>query len=134
MEARPDIDLPSPGDLVKEMARLSRQLDEALRFIRDQAKKYAEDENAYRMARAKLQLKANDSVRDGYGIERPTVDEKGAFVDLNTPKERVDAHLAAALLKAGFEAIKSRRAQLSALQSTANAVKEEIALGRTGPS
>lgn len=133
MTRQPHADLPSPGELVAELGRLSQEVDRALRFVREQAEHYAKAEDAYRMARAKLQLEAEAGLREHHGIDKPTVDEKRAYVDLNTSKERVAAHLADGLLKAGFEAVKSRRAQLSALQSASNAVRAELELSRTGP-
>lgn len=125
-------DLVSPADLVPEMHRLSEELDHALGDLTERSHKWAEAENAYRMARAKSQLKASGEL-ESQGFERPTVDEKRAYVDLQTPKERLEAHMQEALMNAAREAVRARRSQLSALQSAAAAVRAEIEMASMGP-
>ncbi len=123
MTSRPSEGPPAISDLVAEMLRLSAKLDDALGFVHRQAAEWADSENDYRLARAKLVLEAPES----------TVDVRAAWVDFRTGPQRRRAHLADAMRQAGLEAVRSRRAQLSACQSVANAVRAEIDLGRTGP-
>ncbi|MEM7048950.1 MAG: hypothetical protein AAF604_04785 [Acidobacteriota bacterium] len=126
----PHADLPGIPDLVEELGRLSEELDEALRFQRSRAERWAESENAYRLARAAAQLEAVDELQKAKGWDRPTVDQQRAWVDLQTEKERVEAHLADKMLDAAREAVRARRAQLSAMQSVATAVRTEIEFAR----
>lgn len=126
-------DLPRPAELVQELGRLSQEVDKALRFLFEQAKAYANTQDAYRNLRSKLLLEAESKVRKEYGIERPNVDEKKAWVHLKSSRESLEADLAAAMKEVGIEAIRSRRAQLSALQSAAAAVRSELELAGKGP-
>lgn len=130
----PHADLPRPAELVQELGRLSQEVEKALSFLYRQAKVFAEAEDGYRLKRATLQLEAEGELRAKRQIDKPTVDEKRAWVDMHSSPERVEAHIAESLMKAGFEAVKARRAQLSALQSAAAAVRSELELAGKGPS
>jgi hypothetical protein len=123
-------DLPTAADLIPEMTRLIRSLDKGLELLAKQATRWAESEDAYRLAQATRHFQSVDQLR-GEGIERPTVDDKRRWVDLHTSKERRAAHEAEAMLKAAHEAVRSRRAQLSALQSVAAAVRAEAEISRS---
>ncbi len=114
---------PTPGDLVAEMLRLSARLDQALAFFYDQSQEWAVAEDAYRSAKARAYLAS-----DG------TVPARNAQVDEACAVERQRAHLADAMRQAALEAVRSRRAQLSACQSVANAVRSEVEMARTGPA
>lgn len=104
-----------------EMRRLSVLLDDALAFLKRQTTEFAETEDAYRMARARALLTA-----DG------TVDEKKAQADLATSEQRRAAHLADGMRQAALEAVRSRRAQISALQSLLAGHRAEAEFVRTG--
>lgn len=125
-------DLPTPAELVREMQRLSRELDKGLGYLHEVCQLWAVAEDAYRMARARAHLQAADALA-AEGVDRPTVDEKRAWVDSQTSAERVEAHLQGAMRDAAREAVRSRRTQISALQSAANAVRAEIEMASTGP-
>jgi hypothetical protein len=112
----------TPAELTDELLRLSRLLDEALAYAKGAAMEYAEGEDAYRMARSKALLNAEG-----------TVAEKTARADLETSAERRRAHLAEVMKQVAIEAIRSRRAQLSALQTIANGIRSEIEMSRYGP-
>lgn len=105
-----------------EARRLSGLLDNALRALREQAQEYAEAEDAYRMAHARAYVAAVGPAH-----------MRKAQADLATSAERQRAHLADGLRQAALEAVRSRRAQISALQSLLAADREEAAYGRTGP-
>ena len=109
-------------ELQDEMIHLSRQLDKGIDFLREQAAIYAHAEDTYRLARARAYL-------DSEG----TVDVRRSITDLATSKERVDAHLAEGLKQAAVEAVRSRRQQISALQSLVSANKAEAEFTRTRP-
>jgi hypothetical protein len=110
----------TPAEAAEEMRRLSRLLDSGLQALRDQAKEYAEAEDAYRMARATAYLTSTG-----------TVDERKAHADLATSEERRRAHLADGMRSAATEAVRSRRGQISALQSLLNAHRAEAEFART---
>ena len=109
-------------ELVDEMVRLSHLLDDALEFLKRQVAEYAAAEDAYRMAHALAFLEA-----PGIGPARK------AQADRQTSEQRRRAHLAEGMRQAGLEAVRSRRAQISALQSLLNVVRAEAEFSRTGP-
>ena len=110
-------------ELYDEMLRLSRQLNAAIDHMTTAAHDHAEADNQYRMARAKAWLNA-----DG------TVGARNATADLATGKERYEARLADGMRQAGLEAVRSRRQQISALQSLSGAFRAEAEYGRTSPN
>jgi hypothetical protein len=110
-------------DLYAEMIRLSGLLDDALNYLGRQTKEFAEAEADYRHAKARAWVEA----------PKGTVPEREAWVNGVTADQRKRRDLADGMRQAGLEAVRSRRAQLSALQTISNAHREEAALARTGP-
>lgn len=110
------------AELVAEMRRLSRLLDKGVTALREAAAEYAEAEDAYAAAKAKAYLAA-----DG------PVEERKAHVADTTGVERLRALQADGYRQACLEAVRSRRQQLSALQSVARADRAEAEVGRYGP-
>jgi hypothetical protein len=111
----------NPAEIGEEMRRHSKQLDKGVAALREQAHEYAESENEYRLAHARAYL----------AHEGPAHERKAA-ADLATGEERYRAHLADGMKVAALEAVRSRRAQLSALQSMMNANREELGAMRYG--
>lgn len=109
-------------NIADEMFRLSGLLDKAITALREQAVEYADAENEYRMAHAKAYV---ETVGPAH--------MRKANADLATPDERRRAHLADGMRQAALEAVRSRRAQISACQSLLNADKAEAEFARTGP-
>ena len=109
-------------ELVSEMIRLSRLLDKGVLALVDAAKEYAEAHDRYAAAKATAYL----------GSEG-TVEQRKAHVDQLTGGERRRALLADAMRQACLEAVRSRRQQLSALQSVAAGHRTELELARYGP-
>ncbi len=109
--------------LVTEMMRLSTALDEGLAALESAAGDYAIADDAYRASRASALLQATGK----------TVGEREAEVDLVCGDERRAQRIADGRRMVALEAVRSRRQQLSAAQSVANAVREEASLARTGP-
>lgn len=110
-------------DLAVEMKRLSRLIDQGVSALVDQAKELADAEAEYRQAKAGAFVAAPDG----------TVPEKEAWVagrcaELRRKRDHADYMRAAAL-----EALRSRRTQLSALQSLLAAYREDAAFSRTSP-
>ncbi len=108
--------------LADEMRRLSGLLDDALAYLRRVSAEWAESEDVYRMARGRAVLEAVG-----------TVDQRRAQADMATSQQRRKAHLDDAMKQAALEAVRSRRAQISALQSIAAAHRAEAEFVRTAP-
>lgn len=111
------------AELVDELARLSQSVEKSLTRINVMATEYAIAENEYRKAKAVATIGLTDADMK--------VDERKAHVDKACESERLRAHLAEANWRASIEAVRARRAQLSAMQSVAGALKEEMAFERT---
>jgi hypothetical protein len=106
-----------------EANRLTVLLDKGLEFLREQGHEYADAENEYRKAKAAAWLVAPVG----------TVPEREAWVNGKTAGERKRRDLADAMRQAALEAVRSRRGQISALQTLVNATQEEMKFARTGP-
>ena len=121
-------DVPTMGEMVAEMRLLSRQVDSLVSELRIQAEKAAREDAAYRLAfsRAVLAAKASGP--------RVTNDEAAAHAEVETNDLRVNAKVAEALADANKQALLARRTQMSALQSIAASMREEMAFTRTGPT
>lgn len=106
--------------LTAEAWRLSGLLDKGIAALRDAAAAYAEAEHEYRERKAMAYLET----------ESGTVAEREAHVyalvgDFRRRRDLADGYRLAAL-----EAVRSRRAQLSALQSVLAAHRSESELAR----
>lgn len=112
------------AELIAEAMRLSGLLDDALSYLRRQTVEYASSENAYRKAKAEAWLKCPSG----------TVPEREAAVNAAVADQRQVRDLADGMRQAALEAVRSRRAQISALQSMLNAQKAEADFARTGPA
>lgn len=110
-------------ELMQEMLRFSKLLDDALAYLRRATGEYAEAEHVYRKAKARAWVE----------FAGGTVAEREAKVNGATAALRKQRDLAEGMKRAALEAVRSRRAQLSALQTLANAEREEAAFARTGP-
>lgn len=108
-----------------EVKRLSALLDRSLQTLRKAGQDHAGHEYAYRKARGQAW-----AVTAGRGL---VVAEREAMVDEMTAEHRRDRDNAASLEKSALEAVRSRRQQLSALQSLMAGMREEAAFMRTGP-
>lgn len=124
---------PTTSELVSELGRLSHGLDAILIDYRGAIARHAVAEDGYRMARATAHVGAKEALI-AQGIKSPTVDDCRAYVDLLTSRERIEAHTAEGYRDACKEALRSRQAQLSALQSVAAAVRSEAELAGKGPA
>lgn len=108
------------ADMAAEARRLSEKLEAGLKALRDAAADYATAEHQYREARAKAYLQAGG-----------TVGEREARADLVTGELRLQRDLADGMRSSALEAVRSRRQQLSALQSLLAAHRSEAEYVRT---
>jgi hypothetical protein len=111
------------GKYIEEVARFNLLLDNGLRSLREAAVEVAGAEFDYRKAKAI----AWQSAPAG------TVPMREAWVDSETAEQRQRLDLAEGLRSASLEAVRSRRQQLSAVQSLLAAHKAEADFARTGP-
>lgn len=100
-------------ELTEEMLRLSKLLDAGLAALRDESRKYAEADVAYRRKYAEAFLRSEGTV-----AEREQVAVSAAL------QERVEMNLADGV----------KVSALSVLQTIANGYKAELELARTGPT
>lgn len=108
--------------LTAEAHRLSGLLDKGVAALREAGIAYAEAEHDYRKAKAEAYL-----VTGGTVAEREA-QAYGMVGDRRRSRDLADAGRVAAL-----EAVRSRRTQLSALQSLLAAHRSEADFARTGP-
>lgn len=109
-------------DYAEEMRRLSKRLEGGLDMLYEQSREWASAEAKYKKAYAVAITRAEG-----------TVQEKDAEAQLATITEYHHYLMAERMTAAAKEAVRSRRTQISALQSLLNAEKEEAAFARTGP-
>jgi hypothetical protein len=109
-------------DLVTEVRRLSSLIDRGVTALRTAAADVAVAEHTYRKARATAWL-----TTEGTAKQREDV------VNAATADERMERDLAEGERVAVLEALRSRRQQLSAIQSVMNADRAEAEFARTGP-
>jgi len=109
--------------ILLDVRRISDLIDDALRDLRDASRAYADAEHAYRQAKARAWLAA-----------KGTVPERESMVELRCGDLRYARDLADGSRSAAVESVRSRRAQLSALQSLLAASRAEAEFARTGIS
>lgn len=107
----------------KELVRLSGAVDDAVDGMKRLAVEYAKAERDYRLAKAKAWLTAPEG----------TVPQREAWVNGETAALRHARDLAEGMKQAAVEAARSRRTQLSAWQTSVNAHREDMSMGRFGP-
>jgi hypothetical protein len=118
------------SELNPRLIEASHELDAALDEHKLACQEAAETERIYRRGKAIALLQARGS----------TVAEREANAELlvvagddTLTDARYRRDLAESLMQAGLEAVRSRRAQLSAIQTMANLTKAEAEFARTGP-
>lgn len=112
------------GKYVDEVERFGTLIDNGLRSLRESATEVAVAEHDYRKAKAIAWQTAPAG----------TVPMREAWVDAETATQRQRLDLAEGLRSASLEAVRSRRQQLSAVQSLLAAHKAEADFARTGPA
>lgn len=113
----------SMADLVSEARRLSGLIDNGVKALTEAAKNLAEAEYAYRLARA-----------EAWHRTEGTAKQREDDVNAITAGERRVRDLAEAGRMSALEALRSRRQQLSAVQSIAAAWRAEAEHANYGPS
>ena len=111
-------------EMQAEMIRLSHALDDGVETLRRFSRESAEAEAEYRKAKAVAWVTVDTGLLAAH---------RQAEVDARTADLRQKRDIAENMRRATMEAIRSRRGQLSALQSLMNAHKAEADFDRTGP-
>lgn len=119
------------SDAFKEAERLSKLIDAAIEAMKNTTVEYAKAEAAYRQAKAEAWVQVPN---DEPGERDWTAARREAWVDSATSQLRYQRDLAQGMRQAAVEANRSRRAQLSSVQTFVNAEKAEMDLVRTGPN
>ena len=106
--------------LTAEAMRLSALLDKGIVALRDAGVAYAEAEHAYRSAKAMAYLETESGT-----VAEREADVYAVMGDLRRARDLADGQRLAAL-----EAVRSRRGQISALQTLISAHRAEVELAR----
>ena len=114
------------AEMVERGRALSKSLNSALDEHRSQAVKAADAEHAYRRVRAERWAQAK-------GLDMRSAKERQDWVDAQSADARRERDMAQALAQSALEVIRSRRGQMSLLQSEMNAHKAEADFTRTAP-
>jgi len=117
-----------------EFVRLSRNLDRGLTAMRTAAGELADAENEYRKAKSQAWVSCpNDPPSVKAGEREWTAARREAWVNAETADHRKTRDLAEGKRQAAIEAVRSRRTQISALQTLLNAHQAEASFARTEP-
>lgn len=118
----------SQRELDEEIRRVSAEVDKALKFLYETSRKAPEADSVYRMRKSQERLRIESELADN-GI-KATVPSVDARVMLEVGNERLEAKIQESMRDAAREAVRSRRAQLSALQSISAGMRAEAELAR----
>lgn len=108
------------SDLVHEARRLSSLIDAGVKALHESARSLADAEHAYRRAKAEAWVM----------VKGELAKDREAQVDAAVADLRRERDLCEGQRLAALEALRSRRTQLSALQSILAATRSEIELAR----
>lgn len=111
------------AEFIEEGRRLSQLTDDSLAFLKEKVREAAASERDYRKLQGVKMLQAPTG----------TVLEKEMWLRAQCADARFVRDLADGMRQAAIEAVRSRRQQLSLLQSYMAGEREELALTRTGP-
>lgn len=115
----------TPAEVADEMLHRSAQLDDALSYARRAADEHAAAESEYRALHAQSFVTAkSEGATDGHAK---------ALADVHAKEAKRRQVLAADMAQVAVEAVRSRRAQLSAAQTAGNAMRAELEMARHGP-
>lgn len=126
--------MPTTADMYARAMHFSELIDAGIAAMRDLSEKYAQAEADYRKAKAEKWVQCpNDDAGVKAGEREWTAARREAWVNAQTADLRYQRDLAEAMKQSALEAVRSRRAQLSAIQTFANAERAEAEFARTGP-
>lgn len=109
-------------ELHEELWNRIQQLDQALAFLRKVSGEWSEADTAYRKKKAEVFLTSKGT--DG---------QRKMRAEAECAELMEDAHTKDGLKQAALEAVRSRRSQISAIQSLVGGYRAEAEFARTGP-
>jgi hypothetical protein len=118
--------MPGTSEWNRQLLDASVKLDEAHEQLDTRVRNAAESNRKWRLARAEAYVRMKG--------KPGTVPEKQSLIEMETATEQYEAELNEGLHRAASEAVKSRRQQLSAVQSLVSLAKSEADLAKWGPS
>lgn len=113
----------SVAELTPMLIDAAHALDNSLVELESQVKRWATAERDYRAAKSAAYLQADGS----------TVAEREANAEPLLSSLRYARDMAEGLKVSALEGVRSRRTQVSAIQTLASLAREEAAFARTGP-
>lgn len=111
------------AELTPVLIQAAHELENALVELEQLSKDWAEAERIYREAKARAYLVA----------EGTTVAEKEAQMEPKINMLRYERDMKEGLKVAALESVRSRRTQVSAIQTLAGLSREEAAMAKIGP-
>lgn len=121
------------AEALREANRLSALIDAAIEALKNTSVEFAKAEAEYRKAKAERWVGCPmDDATVRAGEREWTAARREAWVNAETADLRYRRDVAEGMRQAALEAVRSRRAQLSALQTFLNAEKAEAEFARTG--
>lgn len=114
----------TPAEMQVEMIRLSGLINSGIDSMREGAERAARAEMEYRKGRAQAWVSTDSNLLAAHRL---------AEVDARTAELRYERDLAEDMRVTAREAVRARRAQLSALQSLMSAHRAEAEFTRTQP-
>lgn len=118
----------TPADMQAEVQRLVSLIDDGIAVMRKQSVALADAEMRYRKAKAVAWV---ECPTDSEGKREWTAGRREAWVNAETAELRRDRDLAEAMRQAALEAVRARRAQLSACQTLISSHRAEAEFART---
>lgn len=110
------------SDMVVEAERLSKKIDDGIAALYQAGQEMAEAELEYKKCVAKAWIDA----------PKGTVPQREAYVEAECGEEKFLLDIAESKRQTALEAVRSRRTQMSALQSLMAAYRAEAEFARTG--
>lgn len=121
----------TPHEMAAEVERLSGRIDDGIRVLRQQSEALAAAEMEYRQAKAHAWIMCpTDDAGTKAGDRDWTAAKREAWVNAETAELRYKRDLAEGTRQAALEAVRARRAQLSALMTLLAAHRSEAELAR----
>lgn len=111
----------NPAEINRLLFEAAEDLRAALRELDDRSRDAAVNDQVWRRSRARAYVQTNG-----------TVAERDAEVEIQTSDERYRAKLSEDLKMSALEAVRSKRAILTASQTSANLSRDEMAFARSG--
>lgn len=124
----------TPAEMSHEGARLSRLLDSALAFLKEQIPAAAAAERDYRKEKSKAWVTCPNDEGGVKSSDREwTASRREAWVNAETADLRYLRDVSGGMVRTGHQAVKARMYEISLLQSEMGAWKAEANFARTGP-